>query len=70
MTARSRCASTEAGIPHFWRVEDEDGTISIHVYELGTATTAYAPVAIARETLRLDRPFPIELDVQGLYPDH
>lgn len=59
----------EAGIRHFWRVEDEDGNAStaIHVYELDDQTRTYVPVGIFRDTLKVDLPFPIELDVQGLY---
>jgi Uma2 family endonuclease len=58
-----------AGIRHFWRIEDEDGNAStvVHVYELDDMTHTYAPVGIFREILKIDRPFPIELDVQALY---
>jgi Uma2 family endonuclease len=59
----------EAGIRHFWRVEDEDGNAStaIHVYELDDMTRTYVPIGIFRDTLKVDLPFPIELDVQSLY---
>ena len=59
----------EAGIGHFWRVEDGDGTAStaIHVYELDDLTRTYVPIGIFRDTLEVDLPFPIELDVQSLY---
>ena len=30
-------------------------------------TRTYAPVGIFRETLKVERPFPVELDVQTLY---
>ncbi|MFC8797440.1 Uma2 family endonuclease [Promicromonospora sp. NPDC057138] len=58
-----------AGIKHFWRIEDEDGNAStvVHVYELDDMTRTYAPVGVFRETLKVDHPFLIELDVQGLY---
>ncbi|WP_460702148.1 Uma2 family endonuclease [Myceligenerans halotolerans] len=62
----------EAGIGHFWRVEGEvrDGgpVTTVHVYELDDMTSAYVPTGIFRDTLKVDRPFPIELDVQALYP--
>jgi Uma2 family endonuclease len=62
----------EAGIRHFWRVEgaaDEGApTTMIHVYELDDMTTSYAPMGIFRETLKVDRPFAIEFEVQALYP--
>ncbi|WP_253873945.1 Uma2 family endonuclease [Promicromonospora umidemergens] len=59
----------EAGIRHFWRVEDADGnaTTTIHVYELDDLTRTYVPIGIFRDTLKVDLPFPIELDVQSLY---
>jgi Uma2 family endonuclease len=58
-----------AGIKHFWRIEDEDGNAStvVHVYELDDMTHTYAPVGIFREVLKVEHPFPIELDVQALY---
>jgi Uma2 family endonuclease len=57
----------EAGIGHFWRVEDVESVTTIHVYELDDLTRTYVPIGIFRDTLKLDLPFPIELDVQGLY---
>lgn len=56
----------EAGIPHFWRVEDENGKTAIHVYELDETTRSYVPMAIARDRLKIDRPFPIDIDVQAI----
>ncbi|WP_431890242.1 Uma2 family endonuclease [Nocardiopsis alba] len=56
-----------AGIPHFWRIEPEDEGPAIHVYELdGTTAPRYVPIAIARERLKLDVPFPIDIDVRAL----
>jgi Uma2 family endonuclease len=57
----------EAGIRHFWRVEDVDSATTIHVYELDDMTRTYVPTGIFRDTLKVDLPFPIELDVQNLY---
>ncbi|WP_166849344.1 Uma2 family endonuclease [Isoptericola sp. BMS4] len=56
----------EAGIAHFWRIEDDAGATTVHAYERDDATGAYVPVAIARDTLELDRPFPLQIDVAGL----
>ncbi|MBE3000337.1 Uma2 family endonuclease [Nocardiopsis sp. HNM0947] len=57
----------QAGIPHFWRVEYEDGNAAIHVYELdGTKEPRYVPVTVARKRLQLQQPFPIDLDVTSL----
>ncbi|MEU3306807.1 Uma2 family endonuclease [Nocardiopsis sp. NPDC055551] len=56
-----------AGIPHFWRVEPEDTGPAIHVYELdGTREPRYVPITIARERLKLDVPFTIDIDVKAL----
>lgn len=30
-------------------------------------TSSYVPIGIFRDTLKVDLPFPVELDVQGLY---
>lgn len=57
----------DAGISHFWRVEDVDSVTTIHVYELDDLTTTYVPTGIFRDTLKVDLPFPIELDVQSLH---
>ena len=56
-----------AGIPHFWRIErDVDGP-AIHVYELdGARDPRYVPITIARERLKLDVPFPMDIDVKSL----
>jgi Uma2 family endonuclease len=58
----------EAGIRHYWRVEDENAVPVIHVYERDEPTRAYAPAGIFRESLRRPFPFPIGLDVRGLAP--
>lgn len=34
----------EAGIPHYWCIEDEDGAPVVHVYELDEPTGTYAPM--------------------------
>lgn len=58
-----------AGIPHFWRIEPEETGPAIHVYELdGTASPRYVPTTVARERLKLDVPFPIDVDVRALTP--
>ncbi len=57
----------QAGIPHFWRIEREDGGPAIHVYELdGVRDPRYVPITIARERLKVDVPFPIDIDVKAL----
>lgn len=58
----------EAGIPHYGRIEDEDGAPVVHAYELDEPTRAYAPAGIFRGTLRRPVPFEIGLDLDRLTP--
>ncbi|WP_446041309.1 Uma2 family endonuclease [Streptomyces sp. SID1121] len=57
-----------AGIPHYWRIEDEDGSPVVHVYELDEPTATYVPMGIFRDSLRLAVPFEITLDLGKLTP--
>ncbi|KUM74140.1 Uma2 family endonuclease [Streptomyces sp. ISL-22] len=52
-----------AKIPHYWRVENEKGRAAVHAFELEPTTRAYASVGIFRERMKLDAPFPIDLDL-------
>ncbi|MFJ7245226.1 Uma2 family endonuclease [Kitasatospora sp. NPDC098652] len=53
-----------AGIAHFWRVEDDDeGRPVVYVYELDPATRAYGLTGIYHKQLKVDRPFPVEVDL-------
>jgi Uma2 family endonuclease len=52
----------KAGIPHFWRVENE-GRMTVYVYELDPATSVYALTGIHHDKLRLAVPFDIDLDL-------
>jgi Uma2 family endonuclease len=58
----------EAGIPHYWRIEDENGSPVVHVYELDEPTGTYAPAGIFRGSLRRPVPFEIILDLDKLTP--
>ncbi|GAA4902465.1 Uma2 family endonuclease [Streptomyces coeruleoprunus] len=58
----------EAGIPHYWCIEDEDGAPVVHVYELDRPTRAYAPAGIFRDSLTRPVPFPISLEPAKLAP--
>jgi len=58
----------EAGIPTYWRVEEEDGSPVIHAYELDEPTRSYVPTAIHRHELNTTKPFPMKLDLDGLVP--
>ncbi|MDH6224521.1 hypothetical protein M2169_001491 [Streptomyces sp. MJP52] len=43
----------QAGIAHFWRVEDEAGAPAVHTYELDTMTRTYVPAGIHRDRLKV-----------------
>ncbi|QNP71508.1 Uma2 family endonuclease [Streptomyces roseirectus] len=58
----------QARIPHFWRVEDEDGAPTVHAYELDAMTSTYVPTGIHRERLKATVPFPLDLDLTKLVP--
>ncbi|MFC5666225.1 Uma2 family endonuclease [Kitasatospora misakiensis] len=58
----------EAGIPHYWVVEEEEGLPVVHVYELDRPTSAYAPAGIFRRRLERPVPFPVDIDLDGLVP--
>lgn len=53
----------EAGIPHFWRVEWEDGEAVVHVYERDPVHGGYGRPRVQRRRLRLSRPFDIDIDL-------
>lgn len=56
----------EAGVRHFWRVEEEDGLPVVFSYELDPATHVYAPTGIHRERLELKVPFPIDINLTAI----
>ncbi len=58
----------EAGIPHYWCIEDESGAPVVHVYELDEPTGVYAPAGIFRGALKRPVPFEISLDLGKLTP--
>ncbi|MFF3598236.1 Uma2 family endonuclease [Kitasatospora indigofera] len=58
----------EAGIAHYWLIEEEAGAPVVHVYELDAPTTAYAPAGIFRGRLERPVPFPVAIDLDALLP--
>ena len=56
----------QAGIPHYWRVEENEGLPVVYVYELDPATKAYGPSGIFHDKLELTVPFPIEIDLTAI----
>ncbi|GAB2899217.1 Uma2 family endonuclease [Streptomyces mayteni] len=58
----------QARIPHFWRVEEEDGAATVHTYELDTMTGSYVATGIHRGRLKSAIPFTVDLDLTALVP--
>jgi Uma2 family endonuclease len=52
-----------AEIPHYWRVENEQGRAAVHTFELKPTTGAYTSTGIVRERMKTDLPFPVDLDL-------
>ncbi|MEV0997898.1 Uma2 family endonuclease [Nonomuraea sp. NPDC050202] len=56
----------EAGIPHFWRIEEIHEKPAIFVFELDPATKSYAPAGVHHDWLKLTVPFDIDIDLSTL----
>lgn len=55
-----------AGIPHYWRVENDRGRTVVYVYERDPATGAYALTGIHHERLKTPVPFPVDIDLTAV----
>ncbi|GAA0484322.1 Uma2 family endonuclease [Streptomyces sp. NPDC046215] len=55
-----------AGVQYFWRVEQSDGLPVVYTYELDPATRSYAPTGVHKDTLEVDHPFPIFIDLTAI----
>ncbi|GAA2211934.1 Uma2 family endonuclease [Nonomuraea monospora] len=53
----------EAGIPHFWRIEEINAKPAVFAFELDPATKAYAPAGVFHDWLKLTVPFDIDIDI-------
>lgn len=53
----------EAGIPHFWQIENVEGTGVVRVFELNPAVGLYHLTGIYHKRLELAAPFPIDIDL-------
>ncbi|MFD6948544.1 restriction endonuclease [Nocardiopsis sp. TSRI0078] len=53
----------EAGIPHFWRVENNDNAPVVYVYELDPAKVRYVPTGIHHERLKVELPYSVDIDL-------
>ncbi|WP_344914833.1 Uma2 family endonuclease [Streptosporangium oxazolinicum] len=53
----------QAGIEHFWRIEEKDGRPVVYVYELDPATMTYALMGIHHDRLKISVPFDVDVDL-------
>ncbi|WP_093175570.1 Uma2 family endonuclease [Sinosporangium album] len=53
----------QAGIRHFWLVEQESGHPQVTVFELDPATKAYVATGVHRDRLTVAVPFEIDIDL-------
>lgn len=51
-----------AGIKCFWRVENEDDAMVVYTFEL-LPEGGYAPTGVHRIRVKVDRPFPIDIEL-------
>ncbi|MBL1117358.1 Uma2 family endonuclease [Streptomyces sp. 110] len=59
----------EAGIRHYWCVDEQDRAPVVHAYELDEPTGVYAPAGIFRQILERPVPFEIKIDLSRLVPN-
>ncbi|MET8678092.1 Uma2 family endonuclease [Streptomyces sp. NPDC004647] len=57
-----------AGIPHYWRVENDSGRAVVYVFELEPATGAYTATGIFRDRLKVSVPYTLDLDLTAITP--
>lgn len=56
----------QAGIAHFWLVEEGDDGAVVYVYELDPVNGGYTNVAVHRKRLQVDAPCPFDIDLAPL----
>jgi Uma2 family endonuclease len=57
-----------AKIPHYWRVEDNEGQAVVYVFELEPTTGAYTSTGIFHDRMKVSVPFPVDLDLTQIKP--
>lgn len=55
-----------ARIPHYWRVENQDGRAVVYVFELEPATGAYTSTGIFHDRMKVSAPFTVDLDLTAI----
>jgi Uma2 family endonuclease len=59
---------SNAGIKHFWRVEEEDGLPVVYTFELEPSVKAYVPTGIHRKRLQTTIGFDVDIDLTLKWP--
>ncbi|MEO3803749.1 Uma2 family endonuclease [Nonomuraea sp. B1E8] len=57
----------QAGIPHYWRIEEIHGKPAVFVHELDLGTMTYALAGVHHDRLKVSVPFDIDIDLTTLY---
>lgn len=57
-----------AKIPHYWRVENNEGRAVVYVFELEPATGQYTSTGIFPDRMKVFVPFPVDLDLSQITP--
>ncbi|MFD0691307.1 Uma2 family endonuclease [Actinomadura fibrosa] len=57
----------QAGIPHFWRVENGDGGPVVCVFELDPTTEAYKSTGVHCNRLKVSVPFDVDIDLTEVH---
>jgi Uma2 family endonuclease len=57
----------DAGIPHFWRVEEINDMPAVFVYEIDPATKSSVITGVHHDRLKVSVPFDIDIDLTTLY---
>ncbi|MFI6286794.1 Uma2 family endonuclease [Streptomyces sp. NPDC051018] len=57
-----------AGIPHYWRVESDEGRAVVYVFEREPAAGEYTCTGIFHDRLKVSVPFAIDLDLTRITP--
>ncbi|MGW1492731.1 Uma2 family endonuclease [Streptomyces sp. NPDC002402] len=57
-----------AKIPHYWRVESNEGRAVVYIFELEPATGQYTSTGIFHDRMKVSVPFPVDLDLTQITP--
>jgi Uma2 family endonuclease len=55
-----------AGIPHYWRIEQESSGLVAYTYELDAAKKTYVALGRYSGALKAEAPFPVTIDLDAL----